>query len=593
MIYGNVEGIRDSILSRLENIYDTRMPKDSLISKAVLDTISEVSSDINREISVAIDRKGKIMSIALGDSSTVEMPVVDIKERKLSGVRIVHTHPNGNSRLSALDMSALIRLKLDCIAAVGVLSGEISDVTLGFCNAQNGLLTAQHTAPLSVEEVLAFDILDRILISEETIKNNEIIEDESERAILVGVESEESVDELEELAMACNVGVVNRVIQKKSKIDSAFYVGSGKIGEIAMLCQENNANMIIFDDELTASQVRNIEEATGVKVIDRTTLILEIFARRARSRESKIQVELAQLKYRLTRLSGLGSVLSRTGGGIGTRGPGEKKLEVDRRHIKERIYDLNRELEKVRSVRETQRERRSELPRVSLVGYTNAGKSTLRNTLSEIALPKDSNEKEKVFEADMLFATLDTTTRAIMLPDNRLITLTDTVGFIRKLPHDLVEAFKSTLEEVADSDLLIHVVDASASNVNEQIEAVDNVLKELNIIDKPLMLVLNKIDNTSPDIIEGLIEKYKNINTVCISAKKGINLDVLLNKISDALPNKLIKVKYLIPYTEQQTTAFLHRNSKVLDEDYVDEGTVITALVEDEVYNKCLKYLIH
>lgn len=591
MIYGNVEGIRDSILSRLENIYDTRVPKDSLISKEVLDTISEISSDINREISIAIDRKGKIVSVALGDSSTVEMPMVDIKERKLSGIRIVHTHPNGNSRLSALDMSALIRLKLDCIAAVGVLSGKIYDVTLGFCDTQNGLLTAQHTAPLSIEEVLAFDILERILISEETIKNNEVIEDENERAILVGVESEESVDELEELARACNVGVVNRVIQKKSKIDSAFYVGSGKISEIAMLCQEDNANMIIFDDELTASQVRNIEEATGVKVIDRTTLILEIFARRARSRESKIQVELAQLKYRLTRLSGLGSVLSRTGGGIGTRGPGEKKLEVDRRHIKERIYDLNRELEKVRSVRETQRERRSELPRVSLVGYTNAGKSTLRNALSQIALPKDSNEKEKVFEADMLFATLDTTTRAIMLPDNRLITLTDTVGFIRKLPHDLVEAFKSTLEEVADSDLLLHVVDASANNVNEQIEAVDGVLKELNIIGKPLMLLLNKIDNTSSDVVEGLIERYKDINTVCISAKQGINLDVLLKKISDALPNKLMKVKYLIPYTEQQAAAFLHRNSKVLNEDYVDEGTVITALVEDEVYNKCIEFL--
>jgi GTPase len=593
MIYGNIEGIRDTILSRLENIYDTKVWKDSLISKEVLDTISTISSDINREISIGIDRRGNIVSIALGDSSTVEMPVMDIREKKLSGVRIVHTHPNGNSRLSALDVSALIKMKLDCMAAVGVLNGNITDVTIGFCDSMNGVLTAQNTAPLNIEEVLGFDILKKIIFCEQNIKDSDVEEDESERAILVGVESEESIGELEELARACNVGVVNKVIQKKNRIDSAFYVGSGKVGEIAMLCQEDNANMIIFDDELTASQVRNIEETTGTKVIDRTTLILEIFARRARSRESKIQVELAQLKYRLPRLSGLGSVLSRTGGGIGTRGPGEKKLEIDRRHIKERIYDLNRELEKVRSVRETQRGRRSELPRVSLVGYTNAGKSTLRNKLSEIALPKESTEKEKVFEADMLFATLDTTTRAIMLADNRLITLTDTVGFIRKLPHDLVEAFKSTLEEVADSDLLLHVVDASASNIIEQVEAVDSVLRELAITNKPLLLVLNKIDRTDSSVIEDLLERYKDSSTICISAKQNINLDILLEKISDALPNKLREVKYLIPYTNQQTTAFIHRNAKVLNEDYADQGTIITALVEDEVYNKCLKYLIN
>lgn len=358
-----------------------------------------------------------------------------------------------------------------------------------------------------------------------------------------------------------------------------------------MLRQALKANLIIFDDELTGSQVRNLEELTGAKVIDRTTLILDIFAKRAKSREAKIQVELAQLKYRLPRLMGLGSVLSRTGGGIGTRGPGEKKLEVDRRHIKERLYDLNSELLKIRKHRETQRERRNEIPKVSLVGYTNAGKSTLRNKLCDIAMPKDAVVKEKVFEADMLFATLDITTRAIVLPDNRPITLSDTVGFVRKLPHDLVEAFKSTLEEVVYSDLLLHVVDASSESSLEQIEAVNMVLKELGAIDKPMLLLLNKVDKANEGDINKLKENFKNMKIIEISARENINLDVLLDEVSKALPYTLRKAQYLIPYSDQSAAAFLHRNAKVLEEEFREEGTYILAQVDDEVFNKCEKYL--
>lgn len=593
MILGNTDGIRKTVIKRLEEIYNYKIDKDNVFNEELLETICEVTQDINKEISVAIDRKGNIENISIGDSTTVEMPIINVKEKKLSGIRIVHTHPNGISMLSNLDVSALIKMKLDAMMAVGVKDGKCTDITVGFCGVQDDKLVAELFGPLSVEETLKINILEAINRAEENIKLNNIEEDNREKAILVGIENEESLEELEELARACEVITVDKVLQKRNKIDTAFFIGEGKANEIAMLRQACNANIIVFDDELSASQIRNLENFIGAKVIDRTTLILEIFARRARSREAKIQVELAQLKYRLPRLSGLGAVLSRTGGGIGTRGPGEKKLEMDKRHIRERIYDLIQELKKIKKTREIQRDKRSRenIPKVSLVGYTNAGKSTLRNKLCEIASPKDVGYKENVFEADMLFATLDVTTRALVLPDNRLITLTDTVGFVRKLPHDLVEAFKSTLEEVINSELLLHVVDASSDTADKQIEAVNNVLDELGAGDKPLILVLNKVDKTDKLIIEQLKDKYNNMDIIEISAKEEINLDLFLDKISKSLPNQLKKVEYLIPYTDQSSVALLHRGSKVLEEEYQEDGTYVVAMVDEEIYNRCIQYM--
>lgn len=591
MIYGNVEGVRNSLLDKLEKIYELDLPKENIFTEELVDIICSATEQIEREISIAVDRKGRILGVAIGDSTTVELPLIDIREKKLSGVRIIHTHPNGNSTLSALDISALIKLKLDCLAAIAVEKGQCKDLTLGFCGIMNEVLIAETSAPMTIAEAMDFDFLDRVKFIESLIKQNEIAEDESERAILVGIDSEDSLNELQELAKACNINVVHQVLQNKNRIDSAFFIGRGKVQEVGMLRQALRANVIIFDDELDGSQVRNLEEAIGAKVIDRTTLILDIFARRAKTKEAKIQVELAQLKYRIPRLMGLGTVLSRTGGGIGTKGPGEKKLETDRRHIKERIYDLLRELERVKKIRETQRENRSSVPKIALVGYTNAGKSTLRNKICEIAMPKEVSQKEKVFEADMLFATLDTTTRAINLPDNRIATLTDTVGFVRKLPHDLVEAFKSTLEEVIYTDLLVHVVDISAENSGEQIEAVNAVLQELKVLDKPILLALNKIDKVNEERLAEIVEKYNYMEIAMISAKNNINLDEFLDKICRLLPYTLKKVKYLVPYTEQSTVAYLHRNASIDSEEFIEEGTVIEAQVDDEVYNKCFKYL--
>lgn len=588
MIHGNIEGIRKSFLMELDDLYSIKTQRYEICAVEILESISRISSLIEREISVAIDRRGNVVSVSLGDSTSVELPIIDIRERKLSGVRVIHTHPNSVSQLSALDITALLKLKLDALIAVAVSEEKIKDITLGFCSIKNDELVEETADRLSVNEAYNFNIIEKIQEIDKILKESDIADDDSEKAIIVGTDTEESLDELEELAKACDIPVIFKVFQSRNKIDAALFIGSGKVQEIASLRQALRANVIIFDDELSGSQVRNLEEAIGAKVIDRTTLILEIFARRAKTRESRIQVELAQLKYRSSRLSGLGTVLSRTGGGIGTRGPGEKKLETDRRHIKERIYDLNDELKKIKKNRVIQRERRSKqsIPQVSLVGYTNAGKSTLRNALCDMASSKDNAGKEKVFEANMLFATLDTTTRAINLLDNRLITLTDTVGFVRKLPHELVEAFKSTLEEVIYSDLLVHVVDASSPTAKEQIKAVEAVLEELGASAKDGYLVLNKADIASPEAIKSLKEEFEGYDILEISARERINLELLLEKISEKLPYKLKMAEFIIPYSHGSVVSYFHNRANIIEEEYRDDGTYIKAEVDDETYNK-------
>ncbi|MFL0251752.1 GTPase HflX [Clostridium neuense] len=595
MVSGNIEGVRTSILNELDKIYNVEVPKTNIITFEILRLLSEISSFIDREISVAVNRKGKVISVSIGDSSTVEMPLVDAREKKLSGVKVIHTHPNGNPKLSAVDISALLKLKLDCIVSIGVLDKNITGFCIGFCSIENDILKSEEIGPINLEEILEFNYLSKVQYLENALKKlDEVKEDNIERAILVGIDSEESIKELSELAKSCNVEPVASIMQKRDKIDSAYYIGKGKVDEIALMRQVKRANVVIFDDELSGSQVRNLEENIGVKVIDRTTLILDIFARRAKSKEAKIQVELAQLKYRIPRLQGLGSVLSRTGGGIGTRGPGEKKLETDKRHIRERLYDLEKELKKISKTREVQRERRNagKLPQISLVGYTNAGKSTLRNLICEIAAPKEHSSKENVFEANMLFATLDVTTRAIRLKNNRLAALTDTVGFIRKLPHSLVESFKSTLEETIYADLLVHVIDASSKTAVAQIEAVNSVLNELGAIDKNMIIALNKVDKVTDEKLNELREYCAEYDVVEISAKERINIDELLDKIEVKISNKTKEVEYLIPYDNQKFTAYIHKNSNVEIEEFRENGTYLKAIVDDKTYNKCKEYMI-
>lgn len=594
MIKGNVDGIKDFILKELDSIYDITVTKNRVIEPEIIALIASISSRINREINVAIDRRGNIVEISIGDSSSVQLPLLNVQEKRLSGIRVIHTHPNGNPNLSSIDISALTKLKLDCIAAIGVVEEKITGVVMGFCNVDGDELSHEVTEIMNIPEFIDYDFLYRIEEIESILKKRNIVENDDEYAILVGIDNNESLDELAELARACNVKVVGKFFQKKTKIDPCYFIGTGKVIELARFKQIKKANLIIFDEELSGLQVKNLEEVTGCKVIDRTVLILEIFATRARTREAKIQVELAQLKYRSSRLLGFGTTMSRTGGGVGTKGPGEKKLEIDKRRIRETIHDLKQELEKIRKTRITQREKRDEsgIPKISLVGYTNVGKSTLRNLLVSMYTADNTSKKEDVFAENMLFATLDITTRAITLPDKRVASLTDTVGFVRKLPHDLVEAFKSTLEEVSFSDLIIHVVDISSDTVVEQIKAVENVLSELNALDKPTFLALNKCEMATPEQIANVKEKFSNYQMIEISAKQNYNIDKFLDMTVSLLPQTTRKCTYLIPYTDTSMGAYLHRNAIIQSEDYEGEGVRIVAIVNDEVYNRCRKFMV-
>lgn len=415
-------------------------------------------------------------------------------------------------------------------------------------------------------------------------------EEKQERVLLAGVHTgckdvlsdttEETMAELAELAKTAGGEVVAQVVQNKSDLEAGTYMGEGKLEEIREMADRLEIDVIIFDDELSPIQLRNLNDFFGIRVIDRTILILDIFAMRAKSGEGKLQVELAQLKYRLPRLRGLGGELSRTGGGIGTRGPGETKLESDRRHISRRISALEDEIKEMKKHRELLRSRRKKDGTITacLVGYTNAGKSSLLNKLTDAG----------VLAENKLFATLDTTSRGLVLEDNRKILLVDTVGFIRKLPHHLVQAFKSTLEETVVADILIHVIDASNPQYETHITVVDNVLAELGAVGKPVIGVYNKVDKVSEDI--AFSDKYD--ECVSISVKENINIDCLMSAIADKAPGKKKQVDILVPYTDGSVVSEIHKNQKVITEDYTENGTKLTVLVDSVMYEQIKQYII-
>ncbi len=421
-----------------------------------------------------------------------------------------------------------------------------------------------------------------------------------ERALLVGlnittnikkvddIDINESMEELKELAKAAGAEVVGSIIQNRPAREAAFYIGKGKVEEIRAYCESLDATVVVFNDELSGAQIRNIEELVQRKVIDRTTLILDIFAQRALSKEGKLQVELAQLKYRLPRLYGMGGEMSRTGAGIGTRGPGEQKLEVDKRHILNKMADIRKELREVKKNRETQRAQRlkSNMPIVALVGYTNAGKSTLLNEL--IKTHKDYSEEKEVLSKDMLFATLDVTLRKALLPNKKEFLVVDTVGFVSKLPHDLVEAFKATLEEVHYADLIVHVVDATNESFEIQENTTKKVLKELDAEDKKTIMAYNKIDKLELDIYPKNQE-----NTVYISAKKGINMDKLIDMIQEAVMEDTHNVDLLLPYDKGDIFSKLKNKYNVDKFEYVENGIELNVSLDDEDYNIYKNYIIN
>ncbi len=407
------------------------------------------------------------------------------------------------------------------------------------------------------------------------------IEELTERVILVGVseqegdDAEDSVAELAELAKTAGAAVAGTLIQKREQIHPGTYVGTGKVAELAELAERTAATGIVCDDELTPAQLKNLERMLDTKVMDRTLLILDIFAARATTSEGKIQVELAQLRYRLSRLTGLGRSMSRLGGGIGTRGPGEKKLETDRRLIKDRIAQLNRELKEVQKHRETQRAKREKghVPVAAIVGYTNAGKSTLLNRLTDAA----------VLAEDKLFATLDPTTRMLALPGRQEILLTDTVGFIRKLPHHLIEAFRSTLEEAKHADYILHVVDASNPQREKQMHIVYDTLYRLGVQEKPIITLFNKQDIVTD---REPLRDFKADYTLPVTAKTGEGFEELKELLCKLLRDKKVLVEQTLPYGEGGVLEQIRRQGELLEEEYRPEGIYIRAYVTPELYGK-------
>ena len=577
VINGNKQGIRDTVLDEMLKIYDMRMTSDEFASVELLSVLAKYTGIISREISVYIARDGRIADVSIGDSSTVDMPHMRLVRNtdRLCGVRCIHTHPSGDGHLSQVDLGTLKSSMLDAMAALGVKDGKFTKLYAAFLGdkGDDGERLVKLTAAMDPLSLPNRALLDEIILADNRLRSHTVSsEKEHERCIVAGMDDDkaeyDSLDELAELAKTAGAVVVGKFTQRKRPIDNATFIGSGKAEELSRKASELSADLIIFDDELSAIQLRNLENITTTRVIDRTQLILDIFAMRANSKEGRLQVELAQQKYRLPRLLGQGTVLSRLGGGIGTRGPGEKKLEIDRRRIRRRIYELEQELKEVEKQRGMRRTKRESIPLVALVGYTNAGKSTLTNALSGAT----------EYVCDQLFATLDTVVRKITLPHGTSILISDTVGFINKLPHELVEAFHSTLEEVKSADLILHVVDSSSSYAQSQIEVVGDVLTSLECTDIPQVLVLNKSDKENAQ--KSFLSNAQ--KTVCISATARENLDTLLETVEEMLVSTKTKLTLLIPYDKYSVLNFIRENGTITEEEHKDEGTLITVFLDED-----------
>lgn len=561
------KGLKKSEINQLDRLLKQRIPADKILTIELAEAVAEISNNLGHPLSLVVNRRGQVVNVTVGEPSQVKMPElkgVRVGPGRLCGHRIIHTHivksrNNGNSSWSKHDvgnhiskesLQCLARNRLDLLAQIGVDPAAKFSRSRGEQANFADVIHVAHLMPGRDSEGKLWKVLPPSTarkVQEDDFEHLiSSLEDEfrkfaprlqiqagEERAILVGLicnsmdpwEVEDDLDELAQLARTAGATVSERLTQTRPQPDPRFFLGSGKVQELALMVQELGANLVIVDQELTPKQQQAMEETVGVKIIDRTELILDIFAQRAHTREGKLQVELAQLNYLYPRLVGKGLSLSRLGGGIATRGPGETKLEIDRRRIRNRINSLEKETERIRKHRENQRRRRSNnnLPVVAIIGYTNSGKSTLLNALT----------KADVLVEDKLFATLDPTMRRTTLSDHSHILLSDTVGFIKKLPTSLIAAFRATLEEVAIADVLAHVVDASHPNVLEHLSSVYDVLSELGAIDRPIITVLNKIDKVRKEDLAWLAVQVP--DPVLISATKRLGLGSLLSRIQGLL----------------------------------------------------------
>jgi GTP-binding protein HflX len=562
IVHGFTRGLKHNQLRRIEKLATRRVAADAIVSPELARQMSEISHETGRQIGVLINRKGQVEYVMVGTAKQIELPDFGrarVSEDRFRGLRCVHTHLAGE-RLTQDDLTDLALLRLDLMSIIQVdrkegLPGMVYSAHLVPTNAETLEVEAQSLPYAFLEPNIPSqldtdftslinsleDEMARIRLTARTRQTGR------DRAILVGVttgdadEAAESIAELKELATSADVVILDTIIQRRPKIDPKTVVGKGKLDELLIRSMRLGADIIVFDTELSPAQVRSISDATELKVIDRPQLILDIFAQRAQSREGKLQVELAQLKYLLPRLViGQNSAFSRLAGGIGGRGPGETKLETDRRRVRDRIAQLDKQVDDLGRQRQERRKTRVQkhLPIISLVGYTNAGKSTLLNALTQ----------SDVYAEKKMFATLDPTSRRLRLPYDQEVIINDTVGFIRDLPEALVSAFRATLEEIADSDLLVHVVDASNRRVLQQIASVGKILSDLHFNEIPQLIVLNKSDLLDADEIETLMRQIKldsDVQCVAISAIHRETLRPMVEEIGVQIqvPSSKFKVQ--------------------------------------------------
>jgi GTP-binding protein HflX len=509
-------------------MYRRKIPADKLVTQELAKYLTGLSFETGKQIGILADRDGSITHVIVGDAKSVFIPELDdypVGRKALRGLRFIHTHLT-DEPLNNEDITDLALLRFDMIAAISIKDGLPYNIYTAYLMPYGS--DKKYETITSNFYRFEMDFMSFVHSLEDEMDRHRIIDqnDKRERAILVSAsakpkyEIEESIDELKELAMSSDVIVLDAVIQRLKDLNPKYLLGEGKLKEIIINAMDKGATLLIFDQDLNPSQMRAIAEKTELKVIDRSQLILDIFAKRAHSRDGKVQVELAQLKYALPRLTGKGTAMSRLMGGIGGRGPGEMKLEIDRRRIRDRITRLEKELDVLSEARKQRKQRRIEtgIPIVSIIGYTNAGKSTLLNALT----------KSSTFVEDKMFATLDTASRRLRFPKEREIIITDTVGFIRDLPKDLMAAFMATLEELEDADLLLHLVDISNPRFEQQILSVENILSDLKIKDKPRVIVFNKADKVSRDEVKNITLRH---NALAVSAINPDSLEPLLDVI--------------------------------------------------------------
>ncbi len=535
-IYGSTRGLKPLQIKRLEKIGHRKIKTDQVIPFELARLLTALSSEIKKQLGLLVGRDGVIYAVIIGDQRQVVIP--DLAElrsakRHLRGIRLIHTHLKDEA-LSKDDLSDLALLRLDMIVAIGVLAdgmpGRLYLAHLLPPNPQGALYEIHKPIQIHQLHLECRTFLAELEAEFEQGQTKKLSTKKQDRAILISasrrarIDQENSMDELDELVRSAGLLPIDRVIQRPKVYHPKYLLGEGKLKEVIMKAIQQEADLLIFDQNLSPLQVKTIGEVTEMKVLDRTQLILDIFAQRAHSREAKVQVELAQLRYRLPRLSARSTALSRLTGGIGGRGPGETRLEIDRRRARDRIARLEREHQSLAEARVRRRRKRTQnrLPILSVVGYTNAGKSTLLNQLT----------KSDVMTEDLLFATLDTTTRRLRFPRERELILTDTVGFIQSLPPDLMAAFRSTLDELRDAQLLIHLVDISSARFEQQIETVNKILEELGLSETPCLLVFNKIDRVNVETVMILEERYQ---AIMLSALNKKGLGPLLSAIEQIL----------------------------------------------------------